>query len=52
MLSRGARQDWEKKPASVYRRWSFAFIVLPIRLLMLCLAIESSRTAKACSMGL
>ena len=50
MLSRGAHQDWEKKPASVSLLWSSGFIVLPIRLLLLGLAFEASRTAKACTM--
>ena len=42
MLSRGAHQDWEKKPASVSLLWSSSFIVLPIRLLLLGLAFKSS----------
>ena len=52
MLSRGAHQDWEKKPASVSLLWSSSFIVLPIRLLLLGLAFKSSCTAKACTIGL
>jgi hypothetical protein len=50
--SRSARQDWEKKPASVSLLWSSGFIVLPIRLFLLGPAFEFSRAAKVCSMGL
>jgi hypothetical protein len=51
MLSRGAHQDWEKKPASVSLLWSCGFIVLPIRLLLLGLVFEISHAAKVCTHG-
>ena len=52
MLSRGAHQDWEKKPASVSLLWSSGFIVLPICLFLLGPAFEFSCIAKACAICL
>ena len=50
MRIRGVTSTREKKPASVSLLWSSGFIVLPLRLLLLGLAFESSFTAKACTM--